>query len=83
MGWEYHTETFDFTREAFISQGGLFNSDTFNFEVNRLGWENWELVSVFDTNMTQGGTRNVVAVFKRPLTERRREELKAQMRSEN
>ena len=72
MGWEYHTVAFDFTGEAFISQGGLFNSQKFNYELNRLGWEGWEVVSVFDTNRTQGGTRYVVAVLKRPLTTERR-----------
>ena len=81
MRWEYHTAVFDFTGEAFISQGGLFNSAKFNFEMNRLGWDNWELVSVFDTNKVQGGTRHVVAVLKRPLTEARRAELKAKLGS--
>lgn len=79
MGWEYHTEVFDFSSEAFISQGGLFNSDKFNFEMNRLGWDNWELVSVFDTNRVQGGTRYVIAVMKRPLTEERRREIKTRI----
>ena len=72
MGWEYQTLEFDFTGEAFISQGGLFNSPRFNHELNRLGWDGWELVSVFDTNRVQGGTKYVIAVFKRPLTAERR-----------
>ena len=75
MGWEYQTATFDFTGEAMISQGGLFNADKFNLELNRLGWDGWELVSVMDTNRVQGGTKYVIAVFKRPLTEQRREEI--------
>jgi hypothetical protein len=33
-----------------------------------LGEEGWELVNVFDTNFTQGGTRDVVAVLKRPMS---------------
>ena len=77
MGWEYHTEVFDFTGEAFISQGGLFNSERFDLEMNRLGWDNWELVSVFDTNRIKGSTKYVVAVMKRPLTNERRAELQA------
>ena len=77
MGWEYHTEVFDFASEAWIHQGGLFNSDKFNFEISRLGWDGWELVSVFDTNGIDGSTRYVVAVFKRPLTDERRAELSA------
>jgi hypothetical protein len=72
MGWEYQTLLFDFTGEAFFSQGGLFNSQKFNYELNRLGWDGWELVNVFDTNRVQGGTKYVVAVLKRPLTTERR-----------
>ena len=72
MGWEYHTLTFDFSSEAFISQGGLFNSQKFNRELNRLGWDGWELADVFDTNRVQGGTKFVVAVLKRPLTPERK-----------
>ena len=80
MGWEYHTAMFDFTGEAFISQGGLFNADKFNLELNRLGWEGWELVSVNDTNRMQGATKYIVAVFKRPLTDQRRAELQRSAR---
>lgn len=77
MGWEYNTQEFDFTGERLISQGGLFNSEKFNFELNRLGWDGWELVSAFDTNSANGGTRHVVAVLKRPLTPERRAEVAA------
>ena len=72
MGWEYHSLQFDFDSEAFISQGGLFNAQKFDHELNRLGWDGWELVSTFDTNQPKGGTRYVVAVLKRPLTPERR-----------
>jgi hypothetical protein len=72
VGWEYQTLEFNFDSEAFISQGGLFNSPRFNHELNRLGWDGWELVSVFDTNQVQGSTRYVIAVLKRPLTAERR-----------
>jgi hypothetical protein len=72
VGWEYQTVEFDFDSAAFISQGGLFNSQQFNHELNRLGWDGWELVNVFDTNQVRGGTRFVIAVFKRPLTAERR-----------
>ena len=75
MGWEYHNVSFNFDASAFISQGGLFNSEQFNLELNRLGWDGWELVSVFDTNDIQGSSRYVVAVFKRPLTPERRNQL--------
>lgn len=75
MGWEYQTIQFDFTGEAFFTQGGLFNSQSFNRELNRLGWDGWELVSTFDTNRREGGTRFVVAVFKRALTPERKAEM--------
>jgi hypothetical protein len=75
VGWEYHNVAFNFDASAFISQGGLFDSEQFNLELNRLGWDGWELVSVFDTNQVRGGTRYVVAVFKRPLTPERRDHL--------
>jgi len=76
VGWEYQNVSFNFDAEAFISRGGLFNSQRFNLELNRLGWDGWELVSVFDTNDIQGSSRFVVAVFKRPLTEERRDQLR-------
>lgn len=79
MGWEYHNVSFNFGAEAFISQGGLFNSERFSRELNRLGWDGWELVSVFDTNTVNGGTRYVIAVIKRQLTETRRAELQKQL----
>lgn len=72
MGWEYQTLQFDFDAEVFITQGGLFNSQKFNHELNRLGWDGWELVSIFDTNQIKGGTKFVVAVLKRVLTAERR-----------
>ena len=75
MGWEYHTAVFDFTGEAFFSQGGLFNSEKFNNELNRLGWEGWELVTTFDTNRVHGSTKHVIATFKRPLTRQRRDQV--------
>jgi hypothetical protein len=34
--------------------------------MNRLGSQGWELVSAFDTSRGGGGTRDVIAVFKRP-----------------
>lgn len=75
MGWEYRNVQFDFDSAAFISQGGLFDSVAFDRELNRLGWDGWELVSVFDTNSIRGGTRYVVCVFKRPLTAERRAQI--------
>lgn len=75
MGWEYQTVQIHADTGLFFAQGGTFDDHRFRYELNRLGWDGWELVSVFDTNHIQGGTRYIVAVFKRPLTDERRREL--------
>lgn len=81
MGWEYRTVQFDFDAGTFFNQGGLFDSSLLTTELNRLGWEGWELVSVFDTNNVQGKTRFVVGVLKRPLTSERRIEISNSIRT--
>ncbi len=62
--WEYRTITIAATG-WFV--GGKVDFGIFTNEMNRLGEDGWELVSAFDTNMGRGETRDVVAVFKRPL----------------
>ena len=64
MKWEYRTIVFEVSG-WFI--GGKLDAQKFNDRLNQLGEEGWELVSVFDTNFTQGGTRDVVAVLKRSM----------------
>lgn len=64
MKWEYLTVKF--AASGFFL-GGKLDGDAFNYELNKLGLDGWELVSVFDTNMNQGATRDVVAVLKRPV----------------
>lgn len=64
MKWEYRTVMFDVSG-WFL--GGKLDGHDFNDRLNLLGEEGWELVSVFDTNVAHGGTRNVVAVLKRPM----------------
>jgi hypothetical protein len=64
MKWEYLTVKF--ATGGFVL-GGKLDGDAFNAELNKLGEEGWEMVSVFDTNMDQGMTRDVVAVLKRPV----------------
>jgi hypothetical protein len=61
--WEYRTvkvKTTGFT-------GGILDTHDFDFELNRLGSEGWELISCFDTSQSYGSTREVVAVFKRKI----------------
>lgn len=62
--WEYYTVMFQATGFWF---GGKLDGNSFNEKLNELGEQGWELVSVFDTNMLRGETRDVVAVFKRRL----------------
>jgi hypothetical protein len=62
MKWEYRTLKFATTG---VWIGGNLDTDMFNQKLNELGEEDWELVSIFDTNYGQGTTRDVVAVFKR------------------
>jgi hypothetical protein len=62
MKWEYMTVMFAATG---FWLGGILDGKAFNDELNKLGEQGWELVSVFDTNMADGKTRDVVAVLKR------------------
>jgi len=64
MKWEYLTVMFKATG---FWLGGKLDGDAFNAKINELGEQGWELVSVFDTNMSRGETRDVVAVFKRSI----------------
>jgi hypothetical protein len=61
--WEYKTIKLSTTGWT----GGKLDTDTFENLLNSLGREGWELVSAFDTNQSYGATRDVVAVFKRPV----------------
>jgi len=61
--WQYQTVQFDMG--GFL--GGILDLDSFQATLNELGAEGWELVSCFDTNMSQGQSRFVIAVFKRKI----------------
>ena len=62
--WEYKTEKVDVG--GWLSSGVL-DTSMFDSMLNSLGNEGWELISAFDTNQTQGASREAVAVFKRPM----------------
>jgi hypothetical protein len=65
MKWEYKTikePTTGFT-------GGKLDENNLDNRMNLLGGQGWELVNLFDTNLSQGATRDVVAVFKRQKQE--------------
>ncbi len=63
--WEYQTLTFEAT--GFWSGGGKLETEALTSELNALGLQGWELVSIFDTSKHQGQTRQVYAVLKRLL----------------
>ena len=63
MKWEYMTLMLPAT--GFIL-GGKIDAEKLTDRLNQLGGEGWELVSVFDTNMLEGKTRDVFAMLKRP-----------------
>lgn len=62
MQWEYRTVKM----HARQGWGGEFDEQAFDRLLNELGAQSWELVSTTDTNLGGGGTRYLVAVFKRP-----------------
>jgi len=64
MKWEYMTLMLP---ASGFFLGGKIDGQEFTDKLNQLGSQRWELVSVFDTNMTDGQTRDVIAVLKRPL----------------
>ena len=57
MRWEY--KTINFTKRSFFT--GTIELDAFETQLNELGREGWELVSVTQNQMQRG----VMAVFKR------------------
>ena len=61
--WEYRAIKLEAT--GFWVQGHI-DEAALESEMNRLGSQGWELVSCFDINRGGGGTRDVIAVFKRP-----------------
>ena len=64
MKWEYMTLMLP---ASGLTLGGKIDGQKFTDRLNQLGSEEWELVSVFDTNMLEGKTRDVIAMLKRRL----------------
>jgi Domain of unknown function (DUF4177) len=62
MKWEYMTVMLPATG---LILGGKIDAQKLTDRLNQLGSERWELVSIFDTNMLDGKTRDVFAVLKR------------------
>ncbi len=63
--WEYTTHIFKVGEEGIIVRPKLDQAE-YEVVLNRYGTQGWELISVFDVNMLQGASKQVVATFKRP-----------------
>jgi hypothetical protein len=61
--WQYTMLTVDVYRFA---RGPHVDPKQISGNLNQLGGEGWELVSMIDVNAGHGGTCDLVAVFKRP-----------------
>jgi hypothetical protein len=59
--WEYTS----FKVETKGFSGGILDTEDFDSKLNEFGEQGWELISCISTNMGQGATREIVAVFKR------------------
>lgn len=59
--WEYKTTKFKLKGLS----GGTLETEEFDYELNIMGAQGWELVSCFQTTGGQGYGKDAVAVFKR------------------
>jgi len=59
--WEYKTIKFELKGLL----GGILKTEEFDYQLNRLGEQGWELVSCFTSNAGNGYSRYAIAVFKR------------------
>ena len=64
MTWEYKTIWIEVFKSWASGTGG-YDVERFDAEMNSLGLRGWELVTIFDTNISHGESRFVVAAFKR------------------
>jgi hypothetical protein len=59
--WEYKT----IKLETKGLMGGILETEDFDYKLNALGDQGWELVSCFSTSSGSGTTREAIAVLKR------------------
>lgn len=59
--WEYKTIKFELKGFG----GGVLETEDFDYELNKLEEQGWELVSCFTSNAFDGYSRDAIAVFKR------------------
>jgi hypothetical protein len=74
--WEYHFESL---HDVLLNKAGY--QGKINLRFQRLGWDGWEFVTIEKANPWQlesvVGTVGKVAIFKRKLTEERKQEILA------
>ncbi|MEC0238552.1 DUF4177 domain-containing protein [Paenibacillus dokdonensis] len=61
--WAY--KTVKYKTGGFL--GGKVDEEEFEDLLNSYGIDGWELVSCFDTSVSQGQSRDVIAIFKRKV----------------
>jgi len=64
MKWEYKT----IKMAATGLMGGKIDEAKLDRIMNELGAQGWELAAALDTDVGGGGTRDVVVIFKRPVS---------------
>lgn len=64
MKWEYRTFLWE-TRKGFL--GGKLDRQGLEDQLNLVGQDGWELVSVSNPTMDGGSTRNLVLILKRVM----------------
>lgn len=67
MRFEY--KTINFPVETFLTAStGEINTELFNWELNKLGLEGWEIVNSFDLS-TRTGSKTIITLLKKPLVD--------------
>ena len=66
MQWEYYTLVLEARLPGLFQAGGEIDPEKLDHEMNRFGRQGWELVGGFPIAMAEGGTRDVLLIFKRP-----------------
>lgn len=61
--WSYRTLKF----QTGGFWGGKVDEHELEEELNRMGYDGWELVSCFDTSVAQGQSRDIIAIFKKKV----------------
>jgi hypothetical protein len=64
LAWEYKTIK---VPVGGVFAGGVLDTLAFDGVLNKLGSLGWELVAAFDTNQSQGASREAIAIFKRSV----------------